>query len=114
MAKSGSQVPIAVISAVVILGSVAAVFLINNFGEVGFGDSWPVLAMAVGLSLSFAGYFELGFALLGFFLLILLANLAVIPSFGKSWPFALIWIAVLVVVGYARSRGEKAKKKSAS
>ncbi len=65
--------------------------------------------MAGGLCLAFAGYFELGFALLGFFLLILLANLGTIPPFSKSWPFALIWIAILVVVGYMRSKSSSKK-----
>ncbi len=109
MAEKGSKVPVGVLSAVVILGSIATVFLINNFGEVGFGNSWPVLLMAGGLCLAFAGYFELGFALLGFFLLILLANLGTIPPFSKSWPFALIWIAILVVVGYMRSKSSSKK-----
>jgi len=112
MAKKESKFPVGVVSAVVILISVAAVFLINNFGEVGFGDSWPVLPMAIGLCLSLGGMLELGLAVLGFFLLILLANLGEIPPFSESWPFALIWIALLVVVGYVRSRAASKKKPS--
>jgi hypothetical protein len=109
MAKKESDFPVGVVSAVIILGSVAAVFLINNFGQMGFADSWPVLPMAVGLCLAAASYVELGLAVMGFFLLILLANMAVVPPFGKSWPFALIWIALLVVVGYMRSRAAAKK-----
>ncbi len=112
MAKKESDFPVGVASAVIILGSVAAVFLINNFGQMGFADSWPVLPMAVGLCLAAAGYVELGLAVMGFFLLILLANMAIIPPFGKSWPFALIWIALLVVVGYMRSRAAAKKTPS--
>ena len=112
MAEKKSAFPVGVVAAVVILCSVAAVFLINNFGEVGFGQSWPVLPMAVGLSLAFASYLELGLAIMGFFLLILLANLGSIPPFGKTWPIALIWIAVLVVVGWMRGRAEKNRQQT--
>lgn len=107
MVEKKSKFPVGVVAAVVILCSIAAVFLLNNFGEVGFGKSWPVLPMAVGLSLVFASYLELGLAIMGFFLLLLLAYLGSIPPFGKTWPIALIWIAVLVVVGWARDRAEK-------
>ncbi len=112
MANKNSGLPVAALSAVVILGSVAAVFLMNNFGEITFGQSWPVLGMAVGLCLVFATYLELGLVIAGIFLLILLANLEQIPAFGKSWPFALIWIAILVVAGAMRSRATRKKSGS--
>jgi hypothetical protein len=103
---------VGVVSAVLILLSLAAVFLINNFGEVGFGDSWPVLLIAAGLSLALAGYLELGLGIGGVFVLVLLANLDVIAPFSKSWPFVLIWIAVLVVVGFLRARASGRKTAS--
>ena len=104
MAAKENKLPVGVIAAVLILGSLAALFLLNNFGEVGFGDSWPVLLIALGLTLAFAGYPELGLAIGGAFLIILLSNLEVIPPFSKSWPFILVWIVLLVVFGYLRGR----------
>ena len=93
-----------VICAVLMLGAISAVALIGNFSQTGFGQSWPVLMIALGLSLLFFGYWELGLSLFGIFLIWLLANLALIPTFSKSWPFALIWIAVMVVIGFVRAR----------
>ncbi|RME28465.1 MAG: hypothetical protein D6806_02850 [Deltaproteobacteria bacterium] len=63
--------------------------------------------MALGLVLAVANYLELGLAFMGVFLLVLLANLEKIPPFSKSWPIALIVIALLLVVGWARGRAEK-------
>lgn len=110
MAKKEQKLPVGVIAAVLILGSLAALFLLHNFSEVGFGQSWPVLLIALGLTLSFAGYPELGLAIGGAFLILLLANLEVIPAFSKSWPFILVWIVVLVVFGYLRGRAAKNKQ----
>jgi hypothetical protein len=111
MAVKPIKKPVAVISAVIILLSLGALFLINNFGEVGFGDSWPVLCMAVGLCLAVGGMLELGLGIMGLFLLLLLSELEVF-AFAKSWPIILIWVAILVVVGYLRSRFEEKKKTS--
>jgi hypothetical protein len=93
-----------VIAAVVILGSIAAVFLIANFSEYQISECWPIIPMAIGVGLMLANFIELGLSITGAFLILLLANLEVIPPFSKSWPFILIWIAILVVIGYLRSR----------
>ena len=110
MASKKPGKPVAVISAVIILLSIAAVFLLQNFRDIPFAESWPVLPMAVGLCLAVGSMVELGGAILGFFLLVILSTTGTYPL-GKSWPFILVWIAVLVVVGYLRS---KAAKKNAS
>ena len=95
---------------VAVLLCIAAVFLLQNFRDIPFAESWPVLPMAVGLCLAVGSMVELGGAILGFFLLVILSTTGTYPL-GKSWPFILVWIAVLVVVGYLRS---KAAKKNAS
>jgi hypothetical protein len=59
------------------------------------------------LGLSFFGFWELGAAMGGSFLIWLLANLSVIPPFSKSWPLVLIWMAVIVVTGYYKARRSK-------
>ena len=110
MASKKPGKPVAVISAVIILLCIAAVFLLQNFRDIPFAESWPVLPMAVGLCLAVGSMVELGGAILGFFLLVILSTTGTYPL-GKSWPFILVWIAVLVVVGYLRS---KAAKKNAS
>lgn len=111
MAAKEKKTPVAVISAVLILLSLGALFLMNNFGEVGFSESWPVLGIAVGLCLAVGGLVELGLGIMGLFLLLLLSELEMF-AFKKSWPIILIWLAILVVVGYLRSRSEKNKKTS--
>jgi hypothetical protein len=111
MAPKKPTKPVAVISAVIVLLSVAAVFLLQNFRDVPFSQSWPVLPMAVGLCLVAGSMIELGGAILGFFLLVILSTTGTYPL-SKSWPFILIWIAVLVVVGYLRSKAAKKKKAS--
>ncbi len=111
MASRRAGKPVAVISAVIILLSVAAVFLLQNFRGIPFAQSWPVLPMAVGLCLAVGSMIELGGAILGFFLLVILSTTGTYPL-AKSWPFILVWIAVLVVVGYLRSKA--AKKKASS
>jgi hypothetical protein len=93
-----------VVVGVVVLLAIATVALIGNFTEATFGDMWPVLAMAVGGALVAFGFMELGLGLIGVFGILLLANLEVIPTFGKSWPFTLIWIAAVVVIGFLRAR----------
>ena len=108
MAAKEKKTPVAVISAVLMLLSLAALFLLNNFGEIGFSESWPVLCMAVGLCLAVGGMVELGLGLMGFFLLLLLSELEVF-AFKKSWPIILIWLAILVLIGYMRSRTEEKK-----
>ena len=65
---------------------------------------WPLLLMAVGGGLAAFGFLELGLGLIGVFGILLLANLEVIAPFGKSWPFTLIWIAAVVVIGFLRAR----------
>jgi len=109
MAAKEKKTPVAVISAVLILLSLGALFLLNNFGDIGFSESWPVLCMAVGLCLAVGGMVELGLGIMGLFLLLLLSELQIF-AFGKSWPIILIWLAILVVVGYVRSRSEEKKK----
>jgi hypothetical protein len=113
MASKKPGKPVAVISAVIILLSVAALFLLQNFRDIPFSQSWPVLPMAVGLCLAVGSMVELGGAILGFFLLVILSTTGTYPL-SKSWPFILIWIAVLVVVGYLRSKAAKKKKASSS
>lgn len=111
MATKKPGKPVAVISAVIILLSVAAVFLLQNFRGIPFAQSWPVLPMAVGLCLGAAAYVELGGAILGVFFLVILSTLDVYPL-DKSWPFILIWIAVLVVAGHLRNKATKKKASS--
>ena len=111
MAANEKKAPVAVISAVLMLLSLGALFLLNNFGEVGFSQSWPLLCMAAGLCLAVGGMVELGLGIMGFFLLLLLSEMGVF-AFKKSWPIILIWLAILVVVGYLRSRTEEKKKTS--
>jgi len=111
MASKKPGKPVTVISAVIILLSVATLFLLQNFRDIPFSQSWPVLPMALGLCLAVGSMIELGGAVLGFFLLVILSTTDTYPL-SKSWPFILIWIALLVVVGYVRSK--TAKKKSAS
>jgi hypothetical protein len=106
--KSGNTTAM-VITGVVILLAVAAVALLSNFAEISFGSTWPVLLMAVSLGLLAFRFWELGFGLFGFFCIWLLSNLGVIPAFSKSWPFALIWIALLVVIGFLRARSQKGR-----
>jgi hypothetical protein len=114
MTQSKPNMPAIVLSAVVLLGAVASVALVANFSEAHtFGALWPGVAAAVGLSLIFWGYLELGLGVLGVFLLWLLANLGVLPEFTKSWPFTLIWVLILVVVGYLRARSRIAGKSDA-
>lgn len=113
MASKKPGKPVAVISAVIILLSVAALFLLQNFRDIPFSQSWPVLPMAAGLCLAVGSMVELGGAILGFFLLVILSTTGTYPL-SKSWPFILIWIAFLVVVGYLRSKAAKKKKASSS
>ena len=108
MASKKPGKPLAVISAVIILLSVAALFLLQNFHNIPFAKSWPVLPMAAGLCLAVGSLIELGGAILGFFFLVMLSTMDVYPL-AKSWPFILIWIAVLVVVGYMRTKAAKKK-----
>jgi hypothetical protein len=111
MASKKPGKPVAVISAVIILLSVAAVFLLQNFRDIPFASSWPVLPMAVGLCLAVGSLVELGGAILGLFFLVLLSTMDVYPL-AKSWPFILILIAVLVIVGYMRTKAAKKKNPS--
>jgi hypothetical protein len=111
MASKKPGKPVAVISTVIILLSVAALFLLQNFRDIPFAESWPVLPMAVGLCLAVGSMIELGGAILGFFLLVILSTTGTYPL-DKSWPFILVWIAVLVVVGYLRTKAAKQKKAS--
>jgi len=95
---------VAVITTVMVLGAVAAVLLLHNFTEVSFASTWPVILIAGGLCLAFGGFLELGLVLIGSFLIVLLANLRILPGIGQSWPFILIWLALVVLIGYLRSR----------
>ncbi len=104
--KSGNTTAM-VITGVLILLAVATVALLSNFVDVSFGSTWPVLLMAGSLGLLAFRFWELGFGLFGFFCIWLLSNLEAIPAFSKSWPFALIWIALLVVIGFLRARSQK-------
>jgi|DewCreStandDraft_4_1066084.scaffolds.fasta_scaffold01324_24 hypothetical protein len=97
-----------VISGAVLLLSVAAVFLIQNFGSVGVGRTWPAIVAAAGLCLTLVGYLELGLGLAGVFGIWLIANLGVIAPVGKSWPIFLIWMVIMLVVGFMRSRSSRA------
>jgi hypothetical protein len=106
MSKTKPNTPAIVLSAVVLLGALATVALVANFSETtSFGQVWPGVAAAMGVSLLFWGFLELGLGVAGVFLLWLLANLGVLPEFSKSWPFTLIWVVILVVVGFLRARG---------
>ena len=93
-----------VIVAVVALVAIATVALIGNFSEFTIGDLWPVLGIALGLGVAAFGFVELGMGLIGVFGIWTLANLEFIPAFAKTWPFALIWIAAVVVIGFLRAR----------
>jgi hypothetical protein len=97
--------PAQVAAGVLLLCTLAAVALVANFFELTFGQLWQGLVVGLGVSVMFWGFLELGLGLIGVFGLWLLANLGVLPEFGKSWPFALVWIAVMVVVGFLRARG---------
>ncbi len=105
MTQPKPNMPAIVLSAVVLLGALATVSLVANFSETtSFGQVWPGVAAAVGVSMLFWGFLELGLGVAGVFLLWLLANLGVLPEFSRSWPFTLIWVVILVVVGYLRAR----------
>lgn len=97
------------VTGVLVLSTVATVALIANFSEVGVASTWPAVAMAMGVGLLSFGYWELGVGLFGFFTVWLLGNLAVLPEFSKSWPICLIWIAVMVVIGFLRARAKGRK-----
>ena len=102
--KKNADAASMVIVAVVALVAIATVALVGNFSEFTFGDLWPVLGIALGFGVAAFGFMELGLGLIGVFGIWLLANLELIPAFGKSWPFALIWIAAVVVIGFLRAR----------
>jgi hypothetical protein len=108
MAGKGFGKVTGLLAGVILLGSVAAVFLIQNFGSWGLGATWPAVVIAAGLCVAMVGYLELGLGVAGIFVIWLLCNLAVIPPVGKSWPFFLIWMAVMVVVGFIRGRSGRA------
>ena len=90
-------------------GFEAAVFFNEVVGQ-NPSNTVYVLPMALGLCLAVGSLVELGGVILGFFLLVIFSTMEIYPL-AKSWPFILIWIAVMVVVGYLRS---KAAKKNAS
>ena len=104
MSKPRANSWVLLLCGLVAIGAVAAVGLVANFGGDGFEITWPVLVMGLGLSLAIAGYFELGLLLFGAFLVWLLGNTGVLPTFSKSWPFALIWVAIVLIIGYLRAR----------
>ncbi len=106
--KKSNPVPM-VIAGALLLVSIAVLALISNFSDTGFGVTWPVIFIAIGLGLITYGFWELGLGVSGFFLIWLLASLEVIPEFSKSWPFTLIWIVILVVIGFLRSRSGSRK-----
>lgn len=95
------------ISGAVLLLSVAAVFLIQNFGSVGVGRTWPAIVAAAGLCLTLVGYLELGLGVAGVFVIWLLSNLGAIAPVGKSWPIFLVWMVVMLIVGFLRSRSSR-------
>jgi hypothetical protein len=112
MTRRTNKGPGAIVAAVLVLGTLAALFLIQNFGESGLDRTWPALLIALGISLIPFGYLELGLATSGVFCVGLLANLKLIPAFGRSWPFALIWVIGVLIVGFFRSR-QSVRAKSA-
>ena len=113
MTESNSTV-VAVMATVLVLGAAAAVLLLHNFTTAAFSATWPVLLIAIGGCLIIAGYLELGLVFVGSFVLVLLANLGVIPIIAKSWPCILIWLALVVVIGYLRSRARDDHQSSGS
>jgi hypothetical protein len=80
------------------------VLLLHNFTAVSFASTWPVILIACGACLAFGGFLELGLVCIGSFLIVLLANLRILPGIARSWPFILIWLALVVLIGYLRSR----------
>ncbi len=109
MAEEKSNPVQMVISVALLIISIAVVALIDNFGDTGFSLTWPVVFIAIGLGLITFGFWELGLGVSGFFLILLLSKVEVIPGFSKSWPFTLIWIVVLVVIGFLRARSGSRK-----
>jgi len=96
-----------VFAGVLILGAIATVFLIQNFGHTGASATWPAIVIAMGVSLALAGYLELGLGVTGVFIIWLLANLRIIPEVGRSWPFFLLVVAIMVIIGFLRARSSR-------
>ncbi len=92
------------LGAIVMLLIVTGMFLsAYTYDGPGLGKTWPALLMGVGLWFLFGGLLEVGLGIVGLFGLWLASNLGY-ASFGRLWPFLILLVAVLVAVGFIRSR----------
>jgi len=92
------------VGAILMLVVVAGMFLsAYTYDGPGLGQTWPALFIGVGVWFLLGGLLEMGIGLMGLFSLWLVSNLGY-ASFSKLWPFLILLVAVLVAVGYIRSR----------
>jgi len=96
------------------LGSILVILVLAGmamtkytFDGPGFGDTWPMLLVAVGLVLLLARYYELGLSFVGVFGIVLLGTLGTM-SLKRGWPFTLVVIAIAAGIGYLRARSGQA------
>lgn len=108
-AKKPASAGVAV-GAILMLVVVAGMFLSAfTYDGPGLGKTWPALLMGVGVWLILGGMLEMGIGVIGLFSLWLVSNLGY-ASFSKLWPFVILLVAVLVAVGYIRSRASSEAK----
>ncbi len=69
----------------------------------GFGTTWPALIMGIGIAFVIGGLLEMGVGIMAIFGLWLAHNLGWV-AFWDYWPFFILVVAVLVAVGFLRSR----------
>ena len=92
------------VGAILMLVAIAGMFLsAYTYDGPGLGKTWPVIFMGVGVWFVLGGLLEMGIGIVGVFGLWLTHNLGY-ASFWKLWPFIILLAAVLVAVGYMRSR----------
>jgi hypothetical protein len=102
--QTASTSLLATVGAVIMIVAVAAVFITSyTFDGPSISDTWPGLLVAVGVVLALARYYGLALGVVGFFGVLLAANL--VPfSFRRAWPLTLIVVAVAVVIEFLRAR----------
>lgn len=102
-AKKPASAGVAV-GAILMLVAIAGMFLsAYTYDGPGLGKTWPVVFLGVGVWFILGGLLEMGIGIIGLFSLWLTSNLGY-ASFRKLWPFVILLVAVLVAVGYIRSR----------
>jgi hypothetical protein len=97
---------------VIVMLVIFAVQMLSQFTykSYGFGVTWPALIMGVGIAFVLGGLLEMGVGIMAIFGLWLAHNLEWL-AFWDYWPFAILLVAVLVAVGYLRSRAAAEKEK---